>query len=188
MYSLNNQYPQELPSRIRLSNGQTRTDPTTFTPEEIADAGYILVPDPPIFGQRQTLTWSGTEWVITDNRTLESAKQLRIVELKEIRQLSEKNFTFSGMSIYLDEETQARINGAITGFNYAPEGTTTPWEVKTGVFIELNGPTLLAMGQAAWEHVRQCFINSKNITASINACETIAQVDAIDLEVGWPNE
>jgi hypothetical protein len=47
LYSLNGAYPKPLPKRIVLSNGTTRTDPTTFTPEEIADAGYIQVPEPP---------------------------------------------------------------------------------------------------------------------------------------------
>lgn len=40
LYSYNGNTPSPLPFRIKLSNGFTRTDPTTFTEEEIADAGY----------------------------------------------------------------------------------------------------------------------------------------------------
>jgi hypothetical protein len=39
--------PAPLPFRIRLSDGRTRTDPATFTAEEIADAGYIEAPAKP---------------------------------------------------------------------------------------------------------------------------------------------
>ena len=39
--------PAPLPFRIRLSDGRTRTDPATFTADEIADAGYIVSPDKP---------------------------------------------------------------------------------------------------------------------------------------------
>ena len=40
LYSFQQQRPAPLPFRIRLSNGFTRTDPTSFTATEIADAGY----------------------------------------------------------------------------------------------------------------------------------------------------
>ena len=40
LYSYRTCWPQVLPFRIRLSDGSTRTDPSTFTAEEIADAGY----------------------------------------------------------------------------------------------------------------------------------------------------
>tara|TARA_X000001382_G_scaffold124224_1_gene108580 strand:- start:689 stop:1039 length:351 start_codon:yes stop_codon:yes gene_type:complete len=39
-YSHNNQQPEPLPLRIRLPNGFTRTDPSTFTEDEIAAAGF----------------------------------------------------------------------------------------------------------------------------------------------------
>lgn len=41
LYSIHNQRPAPLPFRIRLSNGFTRTEPASFTAEEIADAGYV---------------------------------------------------------------------------------------------------------------------------------------------------
>jgi hypothetical protein len=35
LYSHKNQYPQPIPNRIRLPDGFTRTDSSTFTPEEL---------------------------------------------------------------------------------------------------------------------------------------------------------
>lgn len=40
LYSYQGQEPQPLPDRIRLSDGTSRTDISTFTDEEILDAGY----------------------------------------------------------------------------------------------------------------------------------------------------
>lgn len=65
LYSHNNQHPRPIPFRIVLSDGRTRTDPTTFTPEEIADAGYVPVDDPPTITRFERLSWSGTNWVVT---------------------------------------------------------------------------------------------------------------------------
>ena len=62
LYSLNGKYPQALPERIRLSNGQTRSDSSTFTAEEIADAGYVAVVKPPYKSITHTLDWDGTNF------------------------------------------------------------------------------------------------------------------------------
>jgi hypothetical protein len=65
LYSKNNNYPNTLPFRIRLPDGSTRTDPTTFTEEIISLAGYIAVEDPPTSIQsNEQLVWTGTEWKI----------------------------------------------------------------------------------------------------------------------------
>jgi hypothetical protein len=67
LYSYKNNYPKPLPNRITLSNGRTRTDPSTFTVEEIADAGYVLVDTPPDINDRnKSLIWTGIEWKVQD--------------------------------------------------------------------------------------------------------------------------
>ena len=64
LYSFNGEYPIDtLPHRISLSDGSTRTDSSTFTSEELVDAGYVEVSNPPDFNQEtHKLVWSGTEW------------------------------------------------------------------------------------------------------------------------------
>lgn len=61
-YSLNGAYPiTTLPYRIRLSDGSTRTDPSTFTDEEIADAGYSIV-EAVGFEEYEKPVWNGTSF------------------------------------------------------------------------------------------------------------------------------
>lgn len=64
LYSYKTEYPSsEIPERIRLSDGSTRTDSSTFTSDELVDAGYVEVSNPPDFNQEtHKLVWSGTEW------------------------------------------------------------------------------------------------------------------------------
>ena len=69
LYSLRGNYPTELPNRIRLSDGSTRTDPENFTAEMIADAGYYEVEDPPTgLPITQTYEWDviNSNWTIID--------------------------------------------------------------------------------------------------------------------------
>lgn len=72
LYSYQGQYPQFLPHRIRLSDGRTRTDVSSFMPDEIADAGYIAVPEKPMPNSVQVLEWdsANVNWLIRD-KTLE---------------------------------------------------------------------------------------------------------------------
>ena len=61
LYSLKGQYPQQLPDRIILSNGFSRTG-GNYTPEEIADAGYFAVEVPSYDPNTHQLNWNGTEF------------------------------------------------------------------------------------------------------------------------------
>lgn len=70
LYIKGNSSPAPIPNRIRLSNGRTRTDSSTFTEAEIADAGYVEVALPPISNTvSRTIEWNKeTEtWDYTDN-------------------------------------------------------------------------------------------------------------------------
>lgn len=66
LYSLNGQWPAELPQRIRMPDGTTRTDKSTFTESDIAAAGYVPANDPPATTQDQMLSWNGSEWGVVD--------------------------------------------------------------------------------------------------------------------------
>ena len=58
LYSYRTCWPQELPFRIRLSDGFTRTDPSTFTAEEIADAGFTGPYTEPVYDpDTEVLNW-----------------------------------------------------------------------------------------------------------------------------------
>ena len=65
IYSLRQQRPAPLPFRIRLSNGFTRTEPASFTAEEIADAGYVGPYTEPAYNTAtEQLLWVDGAYVI----------------------------------------------------------------------------------------------------------------------------
>lgn len=63
-YTKHGSFPQFLPNRIRLLNGQTRTKP--FTEDDILAAGYKPVDHPPNVEPWQKYEWSGSSWLVTD--------------------------------------------------------------------------------------------------------------------------
>ena len=66
IYSKNRNYPQTLSNRIRLSDGRTRTNSYTFTAQEIIDAGYVEVDNPPIVEYPNKIEWDGVnlQWIV----------------------------------------------------------------------------------------------------------------------------
>ena len=96
LYSFNGEYPVEiLPHRIRLSDGSTRTDNSTFTDSDLSNAGITTVSNPPDFNQEtHKLVWSGTEWQTVslteseisarNNQRWQEIRETRDAKIKEI--------------------------------------------------------------------------------------------------------
>ena len=64
LYSHNSGWPAPLPFRVRLENGTTRTDPETFTQQELAAWGYVGPYEIPSYKPRKEhLEWTGTEFL-----------------------------------------------------------------------------------------------------------------------------
>lgn len=88
LYSLNGEYPTRL-GRIRLPDGTTRTDGTTFTPEEIELAGYTgPYYEPGYDSENQYIEWDSEELKFVVNnypadRFLEYLRERRDQELSK---------------------------------------------------------------------------------------------------------
>lgn len=68
LYSYKGQEPQPLPFEIFLSNGRSRTNPSTFTEEEIAEAGFTGPFERPEYDvELETQSWDSElgDWIAT---------------------------------------------------------------------------------------------------------------------------
>ena len=88
MYSLNKSYPvPDKPERIRLSNGYTKTDSTTFSTDDLADAGWQVVGDRPTINETtHKVTWSGSNWVVEAL----PAEEVKNAQLQSVRTQRDK--------------------------------------------------------------------------------------------------
>lgn len=174
LYTKNGSYPAAIPFRIKLSDGRTRTDPTSFTPEEIADAGYIAVDDPPTVTGIQVLEWSGTEWIVRDKTEEELAVEEAAKKEDLSRQINEYRDTLIADGFWFNEnkfdsksEDQKRISGAaLLAFiaisngaqanNLYWHGGTTPfeWIDQRNNIIQMDAQTVVELGKVAAEHER----------------------------------
>tara|TARA_B100001939_G_C16926309_1_gene611787 strand:- start:190 stop:657 length:468 start_codon:yes stop_codon:yes gene_type:complete len=141
LYSFNGEYPIDtLPHRIRLSDGSTRTDSSTFTSEELVDAGYVEVSNPPDFNQEtHKLVWSGTEWqtvLLTESeisaRNEQRWKDIRLtrdqrIERIEWRIMRHQSETRQGITTTTDNISD--LDTYIQALRDITSTTTNPLEV-----------------------------------------------------------
>lgn len=80
LYSYKNQYPKPLPYRIKLPDGTTKTDPSTFTDYDLISAGYIAVENPPSSVYPNKVDWNGTSWFIREPNNSEILKQKQYIQ------------------------------------------------------------------------------------------------------------
>lgn len=96
-YSHQGSKPEPLPFRIRLQDGSTRTDSSTFTADEISSAGYTGPYEYPDYdSETQTIEWNGTEFTVRPYNTQELEDQWNKVREQRNQLLKESDWTQIG--------------------------------------------------------------------------------------------
>lgn len=114
LYSHNGATPAQLPARIRIPDGEggyrTRTDPTSFTPEEIAAAGYMAAAAAPAPSARQLpATWDGSAWVLPDKPVATRQAEMDAALRARFRELLGEGCTVNGVVVDLEGESFVRL-------------------------------------------------------------------------------
>jgi hypothetical protein len=87
LYSYKGQEPKFLPHEIKLSNGMSRTDASTFTDEELLDAGYTgpyTEPEFDLLTQERKWDSDTVSYIVTDLPTIDDS-QLEILRWQSLR-------------------------------------------------------------------------------------------------------
>ncbi len=155
-------------------------------PEDPCPKGWTRSPLPEL-GEGETVRWNGRIWVVVGAEELtERLRELKLEALAARRWLAETGGIMLGeMSIKTDEDTQRKITGAYVKAD-KDAGFSARWKIAPGVFVTLDAATILMIGDAVTAHIQTCFDNEADITADILAAADEAELDAIDIETGWP--
>lgn len=92
LYSYKGAWPTQLPNRLKFSDGTTKTDKSTFTQEEIANAGWVEVPNPPIAYYPNKLEWVNGEWNVREPNASEIAFKWQEIKNECERRLAETDY------------------------------------------------------------------------------------------------
>jgi hypothetical protein len=94
LYSHNATIPAPLPHRIRFADGSTRTDNSTFTPDELERAGYSGPFERPECNPKlETIDWDGTQFLVRPYNFDELQAQYAKVRQRRIELLKASDWT-----------------------------------------------------------------------------------------------
>ncbi|WP_050743847.1 MULTISPECIES: DUF4376 domain-containing protein [unclassified Shinella] len=189
LYTRNGSYPAALPASITLSNGFIRTDPSSFTVDEIADAGYVEAPAQPDYDPAtEQLGWDGEVWTVT---TLPPPTEEQ-VDAERDRRIA-AGFSFGGVIYQSRPEDRENIMGASTAalgammqgaqagdYRWHGGDSDFVWIAADNSIHPMDAQTVYAFGLAAMEHK----------TAHIFAARAIKDADPIPFDFTdngyWP--
>ena len=84
LFSFKNKYPDQLPERVRLEDGSTRTGLSTLSLSELEAIGFIPVSDPPAIPYTSIADWTGTNWLVREKTQTELDQEYSLLNLEAL--------------------------------------------------------------------------------------------------------
>jgi hypothetical protein len=85
-----------------------------------------------------------------------------------------------------DADSQRKIGGASTMALALGTQFTMSWRMADNSIVTLNASQMIEVGVAAAQYVAACQANKNALDAAVQAATSVADLDAIDIEAGWP--
>jgi hypothetical protein len=149
-------------------------------------AGQIAVRDAEPIIDSDGWRW---DWTVRAETTaeLDTAKAAQLADLADIRWTKEgSGTTIGGTPIATDRTTQAKLTAAYVKASTDSLYEIANWKFGAGTFGTLDASTIIAAADAVELHVQACFSNEASLSASVLAASNISELNAIDLQAGWP--
>jgi hypothetical protein len=195
LYSKNGNYPEVLPFRIRLSDGRTRTDPSTFTESELSEAGYVSVQDEPIPSSTQVVEWDSEniQWIVRDKtpqeieNELNSAKKSRMNYITSSRDSELRKLSCMWNNDQWDarETDSTRIANVLTMIEQAanlgiPTPSTVDWRTYDDQNRTLSIPELTQLGASMFQAQQIVWVKQATLKDQVQAATTVEEVNSIN--------
>lgn len=127
----------------------------------------------------------------TEEERLVAAKEQKHEERRQRRTLAELDpFTFNGHPMDADRDSISRIsNAAIAAMTATSMGQpfNVVWACHDEYSMPLDAQGVLGLQATLAMHGSACHANSQVLKEAIDACLTYEELDAVDIEAGWPD-
>jgi hypothetical protein len=138
LYSHNAITPAPLPHRIRFADGSTRTDNSTFTPDELERAGYSGPFERPECNPKlETIDWDGTQFLVRPYNFDELQAQYAKVRQRRIELLKASDWTqIADYDLGADREGWAAYRQALRDLADAANPFDITWPQPPAISAE----------------------------------------------------
>lgn len=104
--------------------------------------------------------------------------------------VEQQGVTLAGVGTFdTDTESQRKVNGAVTMALIAMQYSQPfeiVWRLADDTTATLDAAGIIGVGVAVGQHVAACQANKNALDLLIMAAESVEELEAIDLEDGWP--
>lgn len=194
MYLINGSLINQLPNRLQMPNGTTRTSLDELSDHELATlnifrcqeikpeiTGDQYYGDPVIVIDGITATATYPVVQISEEEITARLAQAKEAKKSEIAQARYEAETAGIYGIKTDRESQALLTGAVLQAFIDPTYSLN-WKTVDGTFVELGYAEIMAVGNVVRTHVQAQFNKESEIRDKIDACTTVEEVVAITYE------
>jgi hypothetical protein len=129
LYSHHQAEPAPLPHRIRFADGSTRTDNTTFTPDELELAGYSGPCERPECNPKlEIVDWDGTQFQVRPYNSDELQEQYAKIRDQRDQLLNASDWTqITDYDLGADRDAWATYRQALRDLPDAPNPFDITW-------------------------------------------------------------
>ena len=88
-----------------------------------------------------------------------------------------------------DIASQQKISGAVLMALIAAQSQqpfSVDWRLAGNGLVTLNATTMMQVGVLIGQHVAACQDRKNDLDAALDAATTLAEIEAVDVESGWP--
>lgn len=85
-----------------------------------------------------------------------------------------------------DINSRLNINGAVSMAAIVGEAFSIEWRMSDNSLVALDAADMTAVGVAVGQFVAACQARKNVLDAEIEAAETLAELEAINVDAGWP--
>lgn len=156
------------------------TDPLATEPGEVAERDGI---------QKVGGKWR-YKWTVRN--ALSELKAAKWEQAKAIRdQRIDAGCTVPGIGTFdTDLLSRTNIHGAVTAATIAVSQSQpfeVPWKLQDNTIETLSAAAMITAGMVVMQRTSDCHARAQVLGQAIEAAETFAALDAIDIEAGWPS-
>ncbi len=118
---------------------------------------------------------------------LEPAKRATLERVKALREKAKDGgIVTSWGPLETDPDSRTNINGAVQMATILGPQFSIVWRMRDNSEVTLNAAQMIQLGLLVGQHVSACQYRKNELDAAIAAAATAAELEAIDLEAGWP--
>lgn len=85
-----------------------------------------------------------------------------------------------------DPDSQRKVTGTVLMSLMAPATFDVDWRISDNSIVTLDAAAMALVGTTIGAHVAACQYRKNELDAACNAASSLAELEAINIEAGWP--